>query len=56
MKKCQKCEKPSLKGLKIPLCQYHYNVLACGKTWADYCENPDFIGTDEEGKPRYREK
>jgi hypothetical protein len=37
MKKCVHCDKPSIPGLKPGpgLCQYHWNVAAYGREWAD---------------------
>lgn len=39
MKKICKCGKRSIPGLVpgVALCQYHYNVYAYGKEWADKC-------------------
>lgn len=54
---CIKCDMPALKGFKrgTQLCQYHWNVQTYGKQWADWCENPKFIGTDENGNPRFKQ-
>lgn len=34
-KKCSRCTEPSLPGLTVGLCQYHYNERMWGKQWAD---------------------
>lgn len=36
-RKCSHCREPSISGLIYPLCQYHYDVVQFGKTWADHC-------------------
>jgi hypothetical protein len=54
LKKPCSCGKPSVPGLKPgqSLCQYHYNVAAFGKDWADRCrkEAEDFMAGSKERK------
>lgn len=34
-KRCSRCAEPSLPGLRVRLCQYHYNESIWGRDWAD---------------------
>lgn len=43
--RCVKCGDSSLKGLRTPLCQYHYNEHQWGKDWADAVREKEVIQT-----------
>lgn len=36
-KKCIHCDCPSLPGLSVGLCAYHWCAAMWGKAWADKC-------------------
>jgi len=38
-KTCSKCSEPSLKGLRVSLCQFHYNEYQWGTVWAEKCRD-----------------